>query len=376
MRKTFKYRLRPNKAQLRQLENSLELCGWVYNETLAVRRNTYEDSKENISLYQTNKLLPGWKKERPELKAAHSQVLANAQVRVDLAFKAFFRRVKAGETPGYPRFKGKGRYDSITYPQYGNGALLDGTRLKLSKIGVLKIVLHRPFQGEIKTVTIIRQNGKWYACFSCEVEPPGVSQTSGQAVGIDVGLASFATFSSGEKIESPRFFRKDEKALAKAQRKLSKFETGTPERLRSRKVVGRIHERVANRRKDFAHKLSRRLVNDFALIAFENLDIKDMQDGNFRSMNKSIADAAWSQLVSYTTYKAENAGCRVVLVDPRNTSKACSRCSSIVPKALNIRTHNCPICGLVLDRDENAAINILRLGLQSLGNQSLEAHAL
>jgi len=375
MPKAFKYRLKPNKAQIRALENSLEACCWVYNETLATRKNVYEQEGKSLSYFETKRMLPTWKAEKPELKEVHSQVLQNVVMRVDLAFKAFFRRIKAGETQGYPRFKGKGWYDSLTYPQYGNGVILEGNGLKLSKIGTLKVALHRPIEGTIKTVTIRRQSGKWYACFSCEVESQPV-QTSGQAVGIDVGLESFATFSTGEKIENPRFFRKDEKALAKAQRKLSKCEKGTPERTKARKVVSRIHERIANRRKDFAHKLSCRLVNEFALVAFENLDIKDMQDGNYRSMNKSIADAAWNQLVSYTTYKAGSAGCRVVLVDPRNTSKRCSRCNSIVPKTLAVRTHSCPICGLVLDRDLNAAINILALGLQSLGSQSLEAHVL
>jgi len=325
--------------------------------------------------YDTMTMIPGFKVERPALKSVYSQVLQNVNIRVDLAFKAFFRRVKTGETPGYPRFKGKGWYDSLTYPQYGNGLSVEGNALKLSKIGTLKVIMHRPIEGTIKTVTIRRRAGKWYACFSCEVESSTV-EASGQAIGVDVGLESFATFSNGEKIENPRFFRKDEKALAKAQRKLSKCEKGTLERAKARKVVAHIHERTTNRRRDFAHKLSRRLVNEFSLIAFENLDIKDMQDGNWRSMNKSIADAAWSQLVTYTTYKAESAGCRVVLVDPRNTSKRCSRCNSIVEKTLATRTHNCPICGLSLDRDENAAINILRLGLQSLGNQSLKAHVL
>ncbi|MBU0846661.1 transposase, partial [Patescibacteria group bacterium] len=184
------------------------------------------------------------------------------------------------------------------------------------------------------------------------------------------------TFSTGEKIDNPRFFRGEEKALARAKRRLAKAEKGTSLRAKRRQVVARVHERIANRRKDFAHKLSRRLVNEFQVIAFEDLDIKNMQKGNWRSLNKSISDAAWGQLIQYTEHKAEWAGRSVVKVNPRNTSKMCSRCGQIVEKDLSVRVHKCPHCGLVLDRDENAAINILRLavGLHGPGIQSLEAH--
>jgi putative transposase len=349
----------------------LEECRWVYNKTLETRKNAYEQEGKSLGYYDTATLLPVWKQDRPSLKTVHSQVLQNAQLRVDLAFKAFFRRVKAKEKePGYPRFRGRGWYDSMTYPQYGNGVRLDGNQLSLSKLGQVNLVLHRELCGTPKTVTIRRQSGKWYACFSCEcaVEPLPAIET---AVGIDVGLTSFATLSTGKKIDNPRFFRKDEHELAKVQRKLSQETKGTPERARRRKVVGRVHERIANHRRDFAHKLSRRLINEFGLVAFEELNLKNMlQNAN---LSKSIADAAWNQLVQYTTYKAESAGRRVALVDPRNTSQRCSKCGSIVQKNLAVRVHHCPVCGLIMDRDENAAINILALGLQCVGSQSLEA---
>jgi putative transposase len=364
MQKADKYRMYPTKAQETLLERMLEECRWLYNKILETRKRTWEQQKESLGNYDTMTMIPGWKAERPSLKLVHSQVLQNVNIRVDLAFKAFFRRVRAGEEPGYPRFKGKGWYDSLTYPQYGNGVRLDGDMIRLSKLGHVKLVLHRPLCGTPKTVTVRRQSGKWYACFSCEGEPEPSPETE-TAVGIDVGLTSFATLSTGEKIENPRFFRQDEKALAKAQRKLEKFEKGTPKRAKARKVVGRIHERIANHRRDFAHKLSRRLVNEFGLIAFEDLNIRNMLKNG--SLSKSIADAAWNQLVQYTTYKAESAGRRVVLVDPRHTSQRCSKCGSIVQKSLSVRVHDCPICGLVMDRDENAAINILALGLQGMG---------
>ncbi|NVO67687.1 IS200/IS605 family element transposase accessory protein TnpB [Methanofollis tationis] len=246
-------------------------------------------------------------------------------MRVDLAFKAYFRRVKAGESPGYPRFKGKGRYDSITYPQYG--FKLDGDRLHLSKIGDVRIVLHRPVEGTIKTLTIRRSaTGKWYACFSVEYDPTPAPQKE-TTVGIDVGLESFATLSSGEKIQNPRFFRTDEKALAKAQRKLSKAEKGTPERKKARKIVAHVHERIANRRLNFAHQISRQLVDRFGTIVFEDLNVKNMQKNHY--LAKSIADVAWNMFITITESKAEDAGSRVILVNPRNTSQMCSRCGMI-----------------------------------------------
>ena len=242
----------------------------------------------------------------------------------------------------------------------------------LSKIGILKIIQHRAIEGRIKTLTVQRDAvGNWYACFACEVEAETLPFND-LAVGVDVGLESFATLSNGEKVPNPRFFRQDEKELAKAQRKLSKAEKGTPERAKRRKAVQHVHQRIANKRKDFAHKLSRKWADHFGMIAFENLCIHNMLQNH--GLAKSISDAAWNQLIVYTTYKAENAGRVVALVYSRNTSKQCARCGTMVEKSLSVRVHVCPVCGLVMDRDENAANNILRLGLESLGF-ALEAPA-
>ncbi len=377
--KTFKYRLQPSKSQRTKLIQTLELCRWVYNETLATRKNAWEQEKQSLTLYDTNKLLTLWKQEHPELKGVFSQVLQNVQERVDLAFKAFFRRLKTGEKPGYPRFRGYGWYDSFTFKQFGFELLDTDTArqrkcngLFLSKIGVTKIILHRPLEGKIKTLTIQRDTvGNWYACFACEIEPESLPFNE-LAIGVDMGLECFARLSCGYGIDNPRFFRRDEKELAKAQRKLSKAEKGTPERAKRRKAVQHIHQRIANRRRDFAHQRSRELVNAFGFIVFEDLRIKNMLKNH--RLAKSIADAAWNQLIQYTLYKAENAGRVVVWVQPRNTSTQCSGCGALVEKSLAVRVHECPECGLVMDRDENAAINILRLGLESLG-QSLEAPA-
>jgi len=364
MLKSYRYRLYPTKSQRRILERQLEICRHLYNDTLAYRKDAWEKDNRQIGRFETQNRLPQLKVEHPEYKEVHSLTLQNVVLRVELAFKAFFRRVKAGEMPGYPRFKGRGRYDSITYPQSGFG-VKDG-KLHLSKIGDIKIKLHRLIEGKIKTCTIRRMpTGKWFACFSVDMEevvlPPW---KDGAVVGVDVGLESFATLSNGEKIANPRFFRQEEKELAKAQRKLSKAPKGTLERKKAIKVVGRIHERISNKRTDFANKVSHQLVDRYGVIIFEDLDIKSMMQNHH--LAKSIGDAAWSMLVKSTQSKAAYAGSKVVLVDPRQTSQMCSRCGMIVKKDLSERTHRCPECGLSMDRDLNAAINILRLGMQSL----------
>jgi len=294
-------------------------------------------------------------------------VLQDVTMRVERAFQAFFRRVKehAGEA-GYPRFKGYGRYDSLTYPQYGNGARLDGDTLILSKVGSITIHLHHLVDGTIKTVTITcSATGKWYACLSVEREPAYQSPTH-QTMGVDGGLETFATLSKGEKIANPRFFRRDEKDVKCVQRRLSKEEKGTPERTKRRNVVARIHERIPNRRRDFAHHVSRKLVSRFDVIAFEDVVITRMLKNH--CLAKSIGDAAWNQVTQYTSSKAEEAGRVVVLVDPHGTSGRCSSCGTVVGKDVSIRVHQCPASGLVLDRDQNAAINILALGLQCIGS--------
>jgi putative transposase len=374
MLKAYKFRLYPTKSQKAVMERTLDLCRWTYNQTLAYRKDSWEKEGKSISKYETHNLLPTWKSDKPELNEVFSQTLQNVQERVDLGLKAFFRRVKAGENPGYPRFRGRGWYDSFTYPQ--KGFKLDSGKLYLSKIGNIRIMLHREIEGRIKRLTVRRSaTGKWFACFSVEIEDASLPPwKDGSIVGIDVGLESFATLSNGEKIVNPRFFRDEEKELARVQRKLSKAPKGTPDRKAVLKVVERVHERIANKRYEFAHQISRNLINRFGLIAFEDLNIKGMLENH--CLAKSISDVAWNMLVTVTSYKAANAGSMVVLVDPRNTSKMCSRCGLLVEKSLSDRVHNCSECGLLIDRDFNAAINILRLGLQSVGIKTVEAPSL
>ena len=369
----LKIRLLPTKAQETVLNTTLETCRILYNRLLAERKEAWENDKSSLSCFEQHKHIKAWAEENEYLPRVHSQVLQNVAVRVDLAFKAFFRRCKAGETPGYPRFRGCGRYDSYTHPQSGFALLDDAVRL--SKIGVVKAILHRRIEGKIKTCTIRRQNGKWFACFAIEAEAETVPLPhSTEAVGIDVGLNSFATLSGGEQVANPRFYRKDEKALAKAQRRLSKFEKGSKERHHARKVVSRIHERIRNRRHNFTHQTARRIVNRFGVIAVEKLKVKGMQKNH--GLAKSIGDAAWTQFRNVLAVKAESAGRAYIEVDPRYTSQDCHACGHRAKKTLSERWHYCPLCAASLDRDLNAALNILSLGLQRIGIQSVEAPAL
>jgi putative transposase len=239
--------------------------------------------------------------------------------------------------------------------------------LYASKIGDIPLVLHRPITGNIKTLTIRRTaTRKWYAALSVEVETTTtVAPHNDHVVGIDVGLEMFCTLSDGTTVDNPRWFRSSESRLGKAQRKFSHLIKGTPERKKQRQVIAHIHEKIANRRKDFIFKLANRLTTTYGTVVFEDLTIKNMMQNQY--LAKSIGDAAWNLLISSTVNKAEEAGCTVVLVNPKQTSQRCSQCGQLVKKTLSVRVHTCPHCGLVMNRDLNASINIMRLGLQSLG---------
>jgi putative transposase len=367
----FQYRLYPTKQQLKKLDATLEECRWLYNETLAYRKAAWEERQEQVSWYDSKKRIPILKVERPTLSSVHSQVLQNVTERVELAFQAFFRRCKAGEEPGYPRFKGKGRYDSFTYTQSGFSITHD-ERVCLSKIGTIKMVYHRPIRGKIKTLTIYRSStDKWYSSFSCEVEPERLPERSEQ-VGIDVGLKTFATLSTGQEIANPRFFRKEEKSLVKVQRKHSKLTKGTSERSKHSKVVARVHERIAFRRDNFTHQESRRIVDGFGVICVEDLQVNRMTHNH--CLAKSIHDASWSGFFDKLFSKAGEAGRMAIKVNPAYTSQDCSRCHHRQVMPLFERIYHCPCCLLSIDRDLNAALNICAVGLHSLG-LSLEAPA-
>jgi putative transposase len=363
--KTFRYRLYPTREQQTTMRATLDECRWLYNHLMEERRTAWEERGESLSYFAQNATLPARKQERLSLATVHSQVLQDVLVRLDLAFKAFFRRVKAGEEPGYPRFRGRDRYNSFCYPQAPSGCKLNGDRLTLSKIGSVQVVLHRPLEGTPKTCCISRSaTGKWYVTFACEWEPTPLPETP-ERVGIDVGLLSFAALSTGEAIPLPQFFRQDERALAKGQRNHAKEAKGTPKRRKRRQVVSRVHERIKFRRHDFAHQNARRIVNRFQFIAVEDIHANRMVHNH--CLAKSISDAAWALFLALLSFKAECAGRMFIAVNPAYTSQDCSRCGHRQKMPLEERVYSCPCCSLVRDRDHNAALNILVLGLKAVG---------
>ncbi len=364
MHKMFLYRLYPTKKQATKLNETLDECRWLYNYLLEKRKTSYAQRGETLSCYGQINTFPILKTERPTLTRVHSQVLQNVAVRIDLAFKAFFRRVKAGENPGYPRFRGADRYDSFCFPQSGFSVSYDH-RVTLSKIGSVKMVYHRPLKGKMKTCTIHKSStGKWYVCFSVDCEPERLPECP-EMVGIDVGLKTFATLSTGEEIAPPKFFRQEEKALATVQRKHSTLAKGTPERRKHRHVIARVHERIAFRRDNFTHQASRQIVDRFGVICVEDLHVNRMVHNH--CLAKSIQDAAWSGFFARLSSKAEEAGRQFIKVNPAYTSQDCSRCHHRQKMPLSERVYHCPCCLLAIDRDLNAALNIKAVGLHSVG---------
>lgn len=363
VRKSFQFRLRPTKKQKKALERQLNECRWLYNELLEQRKLSYEELDSTLTKYQQLMFLPELKEERPALMAIHSQVLQNVVDRLDKAFQAFFRRCKAGEKPGFPRFRGMHRYNSFCYPQ--SGFAIVGQQLKLSKIGSLRIKMHRPIGGEVKTCTLKRNaSGDWDVSLSCEVSVQPQTPKE-ESVGIDVGLTHFAVLSNGEKVSNPRFFQKGQKNLAKAQKNLSKMKKGSKERRKKGKAVAKIHEKICNQRKDFCHKESKKIIDRYQYICVEDLDIKNMVEGSWFA--KSIMDASWNQFRQFLTYKAVEAGRKLGLANPAYTTQTCSQCGHRERKGLHDRMHCCAACGYCTSRDHNAAQNILALGIDGLG---------
>lgn len=384
-RKTFKYRLYPNKTQEAQLIEWLDRNRELYNAALEERREAYKRAHKTITLYDQQKSLPAVREARPEYYAIPIVVLRGTLNRLDLAFQAFFRRVKAGQTPGFPRFQGRRRFDSFTYGQVSTQDLLDGKRIKLSMLGTVKIVLHRPWEGSVKTITVRRDGDQWYVCLSCVVAIPEPETGSEPAptfpIGIDLGLEKFAVLSTGEQIANPRYLRHAESKLEKAQQHLSRCQKRSNRRQRAKRIVARLHRKVRHQRADFLHKLARRLVNEYTPLVMEALQPANLsrrpkarpnEDGTGydpngaaqkAGLNKSINDAGWTQFQTLCTVKAEWAGRRVILVNPAYTSQICSGCGQKRKKELSERWHSCE-CGCELDRDHNAAINILRAGLK------------
>jgi putative transposase len=356
MRKTFKYKLYPTPEQARALDTVQYRCRMLYNVALEERKTGWERCGVSVSYFQQKAELPDLKTGCPEYAEINAQVLQDVILRVERAFQGFFRRLKAGEKPNYPRFQGRTRYHSFTYPQYGGGAVLDGGMLSLSKIGRVPIRVHRPLEGTPKTVTISREADGWYVCISCAEVPTNPLPATGQETGIDVGLKVFLVTAQGVVFENPRHLRKAERYLKKCQKRVSRRKQGSHRRRKAVTLLAKAHQDVRRQRADFHHKTALALLRANETIYLEDLQVRNMVRNP--RLAKSISDAGWAQFRIILEGKAAYAGRRVVAVYPAYTSQACSGCETLVRKCLSVRTHVCTTCGLVLDRDENAAINI------------------
>jgi len=370
LRKTYKYKLKPTPEQERELERVLWQCRRLYNTALEQRITLYRQRGISLSRYEQEAELKDLRAAVPEYAAMHSHVLQDVLARLDKTYQAFFRRIResrAGQTPGFPRYQGRNRYHSFTYKEFGNGARLDGILdngfLVLSKIGRVAVRWSRPLDGTPKTVTISHEADGWYVCFSCADVPIQPLEPTGQETGIDLGLESFATLSDGTMIHNPRCYRRAERRLKTAQRKVSRRKKGSHRRRKAVKLLAKAHLKVKRQRTDFQHKAALALVREYDAMYHEDLQVANMLKNHH--LAKSIADAGWSAFLSILAAKAAYAGRRVVAVPPAYTSQTCSGCGAVVKKGLSVRWHACPDCGVSLHRDHNAAKNIERLG-QSL----------
>ncbi len=354
--RAYKFRSYPNKKQVIGFERILSSCCFLYNSALQERKYAYEARQPLRRNDQINEL-PKLKKTFPEYREIHSQVLQDVLRRLEKSFKGFYSRVKSGKVKtGYPRFKPAWRYNSFTYPQSGFEILPSG-HIVLSKIGILRVFMHRKIFGKVKTLTIKRDHvGDWFVIITTEL-PDTKPKEIKTVMSVDVGLKNLVTLSTGEYVEPPQFFGKSQKKLVHVQRQLGTKRVGSKNRVKARIKLAKAHRKVMRQRNDFLHKLSNVLVKKTDLLVFEKLQIQNMVQNHH--LSKPILDASWTKLIQFSSYKASNAGKSLMQIDPGGTTQRCSGCESIVKKSLSERVHRCPNCGLLLDRDLNATFNML-----------------
>lgn len=366
--KTYKYRLYPNNAQSQAINEMLDEHRHLYNQALFLRKVSWEYDYCSITYNQQSAWLTQQRNLYDNYTDLNFSSCQRTLRRLDKAFKAFYRRNKLSEKVGYPRFKGVNRFHSLEFT-YNDGIKIKDLRLYVQHIGEVKIKLHRPIDGKIKTAIIKRKAGKYYACFSAEVEECRLPTTN-QVVGLDMGISNLVTTSDGEFYEPPKFLRQSEKHIKLLQRKVARREKNSNRRRKAVHELQITHEHVANQRRDVSYKIAKEIVENYDIIAVEDLNTQGMMKNHH--LAKSIGDASWTTFQNILSFKAEEAGKLVVKVDPKYTSQICSKCGKIVKKDLSVRVHNCPYCGLKLDRDVNAAINIIKKCLIGLG-RSLQA---
>ncbi|MBC8170517.1 MAG: IS200/IS605 family element transposase accessory protein TnpB [Anaerolineae bacterium] len=355
--RTYKYRLYPSKSQETNLFRVRDACHGLYNMVLAERKYVWQEYGETVPSETLQAFGKRYRKTFPYAQQVYSQTVQSVIERVDEAYQGFFRRVKKGEKPGYPRFKSKQQFNSFEFKQYGSGCKIDGRRLKIYGVGRVKVRWHRELIGKIKLVRIKHQAGEWYASFVCEV-PRKQTITSDWEIGIDVGVSALITTSDGEKVENPKYYRAGQAKLRRLSRKLARAQRGSRHRKQALQAVQRQHRHVANQREDFLHKLTHTITNIYGRVAIEDLQINNMVKN--RHLSKSILDSGWGLFKEQLQYKAAEAGVQLALVNPYKTSRKCSNCQrEFVNLTLQDRWVEC-LCGLSLDRDHNAAINILK----------------
>ena len=360
MFRTYKYRLKPTKAQAAELESWLHVTRELYNAALEERRDAWRRQRKSISRLDQQGQISDIRRDNSDAAAVPIVALRGVLRRIELAFQAFFRRCKAGEKPGYPRFKTAHRWDSIIFENACDPKLIDSKRVKIPFLGKVRLSLHRPLEGTPKTLKLKRSVGKWYVLIGCEDVPAKPLPATGTEVGIDLGLTHFVATSDGELFDNPRPLRAARLVLERAQRRVSRRKKGSNRRRKAVALLAKHHARVANIRRENHIRIARSLVARYDVVHVEKLNIEGLAKS---ALSKHIHDAGWSSFRHWLDCKAEEAGRRVVEKDPRGTSQMCSQCGSVEKKTLAVRIHRCGGCGFVENRDVNAAINILRAGL-------------
>jgi putative transposase len=377
--RTYKYLLRPNFEQGDRLDFLLWQSRLVYNAALEQRIAAYQQTGKGMSYGAQWAHFRDLRRASPHtLGRLNASSMQHLLRRLDKSFTAFFRRLKAGEKPGYPRFKSRNRFKSMAYT-YGDGCKLrqhaqGRMRFYVQNVGEMRLCFHRdiPAEAKIKHAVIKQVNQCWYVCLMMELPDPRRQRIpTGKQVGVDVGLKSLLALSTGKLIANPRRLRGSLARLRRLQRHASRQVKGSNRLRKTYRQIARLHEQVSNQRSDFLHKVSNRLIAENDLIAIENLALRFMN----RNGNLSLAshDAGFGLFRQMLEYKAEEAGIQVIAVNPANTTQSCSKCGSLVPKGLSVRVHACPACGLALDRDVNAARNILTLAVENQLGRSYQA---